>query len=95
MRISLRNGSQTTAQLVLHPSRQRPAGGIPAPQIFLERLPAILFPRLSLVAQPARADADPAATVYERSGVQGGLVVELGFVDAEFTAKLGGPDAVH
>ena len=49
---------------------------------------------VATIAQPARAGDDPVAAIYERSGVQGGLVVELGLVDADLTAKLGKPDAV-
>jgi outer membrane protein assembly factor BamB len=48
---------------------------------------------LSTVTVSPLVHADP-MTVYERSGVQGGLVVELGYATADFTAGLGGPEAV-
>ena len=55
---------------------------------------AILVSLLSLTAQAAQSDADLVHTIYEQSSFQGGLVVELGFVNAQFTASLGGRDAV-
>jgi len=54
----------------------------------------VLLSLLPFITEPTRAEADPVATIYEKSGIQGGLVVQLGLVDAEFTAKLGVPDAV-
>ncbi len=55
---------------------------------------AMLVSLLSLTAQAAQNDVDLVDTIYEQSSFQGGLVVELGFVDAQFTASLGGRDAV-
>ena len=55
---------------------------------------AMLVSLLSLTAQAAQNDVDLVNTIYEQSSFQGGLVVELGFVDAQFTASLGGRDAV-
>ena len=60
----------------------------------MKRLLAILLPLLLLVTEPALAEPDPVGVIYEKSGIQGGVVVELGFVDVEFTAKLGGPETV-
>ncbi|HUT95082.1 MAG TPA: PQQ-binding-like beta-propeller repeat protein [Thermoguttaceae bacterium] len=60
----------------------------------MRRMLATLLFVLLPATEPARAEADPVAVIYEKSGVQGGLVVELGILDAEFTAKLGAPDAV-
>ncbi|MHC4404161.1 MAG: hypothetical protein ACYTG0_31285, partial [Planctomycetota bacterium] len=60
----------------------------------MKRILATLLFLLLLATEPARAEADLVAMIYEKSGIQGGLVVELGIVDAGFTAKLGAPDAV-
>ena len=55
---------------------------------------ATLLLLLLFATERARAEADPVAAIYEKSGIRGGLVVELGIVDAEFTARLGAPEAV-
>lgn len=47
-----------------------------------------------LMTEAARGGDDPATVIYEDTGVQGGLVVELCPADVEFTAKLGAPEAV-
>ena len=60
----------------------------------MKRSLAILPLLLALLANQALAETDPASAIYEESGIQGGLVVELGFVDAEYTVELGAPDAV-
>jgi outer membrane protein assembly factor BamB len=60
----------------------------------MKRLFTILLPLLALATEQALAEPDPVDVIYEKSGIQGGLVVELGFVDAEFTARLGAPDTV-
>ena len=60
----------------------------------MKKVLSVLLCLFSLTGRATCAESDLAATVYEKSGVQGGLVVELGFVDAEFTAKLGSPDAI-
>ena len=60
----------------------------------MKRLLAILLFLLALVTEQAAAETDPVKVIYEMSTVQGGLVVELGFVDAQFTAKLGAPETV-
>ena len=39
--------------------------------------PAVLLSLLLLTVQPARAKADSVATIYEKSGIQGGLVVSF------------------
>ena len=54
----------------------------------------LLLPLLLLTTQHALAAPDPATAIYEQSGIQGGLVVELGYLDADFTAKLGAPPTV-
>ena len=56
-------------------------------------LTTLLF-LLLLATEQARAETDLVDLIYEKSGIQGGLVVELGVADAKFTAKLGTPDAV-
>jgi len=61
----------------------------------MRRILTTLLFLLLLATEQARAEADPVAAIYEKSGVQGGLVVELGLVDAEFTARLGAPDSVQ
>jgi len=60
----------------------------------MRRLIAILLPLLPLVTEQALAGPDPVDVIYEKTGIQGGLVVELGFVDARFTARLGAPETV-
>ena len=55
---------------------------------------AILVPLLPLVTHEVLAEPDPVEVIYEKSGIEGGLVVELGFVDVEFTAKLGAVETV-
>jgi hypothetical protein len=40
------------------------------------------------------AAAGPAAAIYQAAGRPGGLVIELPFVDAQFTADLGSPDSL-
>jgi len=60
----------------------------------MRTLLTLLLWMTALASQRAWAEADPVATIYERTGLRGGLVVELGFVDTEFSARLGGPDAV-
>ncbi len=57
------------------------------------RLTALLSVLL-LATAAARAGDDPAAAIFEETGVQGGLVVVLSPVDAEFTAELGVPEAI-
>jgi outer membrane protein assembly factor BamB len=47
-----------------------------------------------LISLPNPAVADPAESVFEAAGIRGGLVVELPFVDPQFTAQLGGADGV-
>ena len=58
------------------------------------RTHAILHCLIPLVLSSLCTAANPGAAIYEQSGVQGGLIVELGFVDAQFTAKLGDRNAV-
>ena len=60
----------------------------------MRRMLTLLLFVLPPATDQAFAEADPVAMIYEKSGIQGGLVVELGVVDSEFTAKLGAPDAV-
>ena len=60
----------------------------------MKRLSFLLLPLLFFVTTTALAAPDLVDLIYQKSGVQGGLVVELGFVDAEFTAKLGAPEAL-
>jgi len=47
-----------------------------------------------LATEATQGADDPAAAIYDETGVQGGLVVELCPVDVEFTARLGMPEAV-
>jgi outer membrane protein assembly factor BamB len=54
---------------------------------------AFLF-AVALVPVTVYGENDLAMRVYEQTGVKGGLVVELGMVDVEFTAALGARDAV-
>ncbi len=52
-----------------------------------------LFFLVAVTTERACAGAD-AEAVYDKSGVAGGLVVELGMDDAEFTARLAKPEGV-
>jgi outer membrane protein assembly factor BamB/SAM-dependent methyltransferase len=47
-----------------------------------------------LLPHTAYGETAPAALVYEQADVSGGLIVELGIVDPEFTADLGARDGV-
>ncbi|MFW6171030.1 MAG: class I SAM-dependent methyltransferase, partial [Planctomycetota bacterium] len=53
-----------------------------------------MFLGLLLLAETACGGDRLAATVYEQAGLDGGLVVELGVKDVDFTAALGRPEAV-
>ncbi len=60
----------------------------------MKPLRTTLFSLFLLSTTLARAETDPVARIYEQSGILGGLVVEMGLVDAEFTARLGNPQSV-
>ena len=56
---------------------------------------ALLFLTAAVLAAAAPESAKACAeSIYRESGIHGGLVVELGMADVEFTAQLGAPAAV-
>ena len=60
----------------------------------MQRMLTIALLLLSPAAEPACAEPDAVAMIYDKTGVRGGLVVELGIADAAFTAELGRPDRI-
>ncbi len=60
----------------------------------MKRLLPLLLTLLLFTTQHALAAPHPTAAIYQESGIHGGLVIELGYVNADFTAKLGAPSTV-
>jgi outer membrane protein assembly factor BamB len=60
----------------------------------MRTLKTVVFSLLLMFATWAQAETETVARIFEKSGIRGGLVVEMGFSDAEFTARLGNGQSV-